>query len=53
MKRLLDDPKLAAEMGQAARATVLEKFSIQHFIDGWERAIAEARARFAASGKAG
>ena len=52
VRRLLADPELATQMGQAARAKVLETFSIQNFIDGWERAIAEARARFSASNSA-
>jgi glycosyltransferase involved in cell wall biosynthesis len=32
---LLNDPKLANEFGQAARKTVLEKFSKQKFLSNW------------------
>tara|TARA_Y100000004_G_scaffold129626_1_gene146150 strand:- start:266 stop:481 length:216 start_codon:yes stop_codon:yes gene_type:complete len=34
-KELLEDPSLAAKIGEAARQTVLEKFSQQKFIDNW------------------
>jgi glycosyltransferase involved in cell wall biosynthesis len=48
VRRLLDDRELAAEMGRAARAKVAEAFSIQSFIDSWERAIGDACDRFRA-----
>jgi len=35
IKELLDDPSLAIKMGQAARETILEKFSEDKFIDNW------------------
>ena len=34
-KELLEDPSLAAKMGQAARETILEKFSEDKFINNW------------------
>ena len=35
IKELLDDPSLAVKMGQAARETILEKFSEDKFINNW------------------
>ena len=35
IKELLDDPSLAVKMGQAARETILEKFSENKFINNW------------------
>lgn len=35
IKQLLDDPSLAAKMGNAARKTVVEDFSEQKFINNW------------------
>jgi len=35
IKQLLDDPSLAAKMGDAARKTVIEKFSEEKFINNW------------------
>jgi glycosyltransferase involved in cell wall biosynthesis len=35
IKQLLDDPALAAKMGNAARKTATEKFSEQKFINEW------------------
>jgi glycosyltransferase involved in cell wall biosynthesis len=35
IKQLLDDPSLAAKMGNAARKTAIEKFSEQKFINEW------------------
>ena len=37
IKELLDDPSLAVKMGQAARETILEKFSEDKFIDNWNQ----------------
>jgi glycosyltransferase involved in cell wall biosynthesis len=36
---LLDDRDLAAQMGKAARRTVVEQFGIQRFVDKWKRLI--------------
>ena len=35
IKQLLDDPSLAAKMGNAARKTAVEKFSEESFINNW------------------
>jgi len=35
VKELLDDPSLAAKMGQAARETILKDFSEEKFINNW------------------
>jgi glycosyltransferase involved in cell wall biosynthesis len=35
LKRLLADPALCADLGQAARQTVLEKFNLTNFAVGW------------------
>ena len=37
IKELLDDPSLAVKMGQAARETILEKFSEDKFINNWNQ----------------
>jgi glycosyltransferase involved in cell wall biosynthesis len=35
MKRLLQDPSLAREIGEAGRRTALARFSIERFVDDW------------------
>lgn len=35
IKQLLDDPRLTAKMGNAARNTIIEKFSEETFINNW------------------
>ena len=35
IKELLDDPSLAAKMGQAARQTILEKYNLTQFVENW------------------
>lgn len=39
MKRLLEDPGLAMDMGQRARAVALEQFSIRRFQREWDQVI--------------
>lgn len=41
MHDLLRDPCLATELGKAARTTALERFSINRFVDEWDRALRE------------
>lgn len=40
MRQLLDDPGLAREWGEAARATALQRFGIQRFVDDWCKTLA-------------
>tara|TARA_R100000482_G_C5069935_1_gene121034 strand:- start:496 stop:711 length:216 start_codon:yes stop_codon:yes gene_type:complete len=35
IQQLINDPQLAAKMGDAARKTVVEDFSEQKFINNW------------------
>jgi glycosyltransferase involved in cell wall biosynthesis len=39
MRRLLADPAEARRLGEAARATALERFGIERFVADWERAL--------------
>jgi glycosyltransferase involved in cell wall biosynthesis len=39
MRRLLADPREAGRLGEAARATALERFGIERFVADWERAL--------------
>lgn len=41
MQRLLADPGLAREIGEAGRQTALERFSIERFVQDWLRALRE------------
>ncbi len=41
-KLLLNDDKLADQMGKAARQTILEKFSLSKFVDSWNNVFQEA-----------
>ncbi len=50
-KRLLADPELARRMGQAARETVREHFSIARFKRDFEHAIDRARSKFKRGGE--
>jgi hypothetical protein len=45
MKRLLDDPALAARLGQAGRRSALERFSIERFSADWDRAFLDVHAQ--------
>lgn len=47
LERLLADPERQREMGEAGRATVAERFSVEHHLDALERAYAAARSRWA------
>jgi hypothetical protein len=46
--RLLENPEEARKMGERARETVLEAFSLPAFVEGWHYAIDRAQKRFAA-----
>jgi len=39
MQALLRDPGLARALGERARATALERFSIDRFVADWQRAL--------------
>jgi hypothetical protein len=45
MRRLIEDPALARRMGEAARHTALERYSIDRFARDWRLLLAEAAAR--------
>lgn len=44
MKALLSDRKLALEMGRAARATAVHRFSAERFVSEWDRLITSVKA---------
>jgi hypothetical protein len=44
--RLLGDRELSAKMGQAARQTVCERFSMVHFVKSFNRSIESAKQRY-------
>jgi glycosyltransferase involved in cell wall biosynthesis len=41
VRRLLDDPALAARLGATARATLVERFTLERMIDEYDRLMAE------------
>jgi glycosyltransferase involved in cell wall biosynthesis len=41
MRWLLRDPHEARRLGQGARRTALERFSIARFVDDWDRTLRE------------
>jgi glycosyltransferase involved in cell wall biosynthesis len=45
MRALLADPEKARKLGQAARATALERFNLQRFAADWERLFRQLRER--------
>lgn len=46
VSRLLDDPVLAREIGEAGRRTVLEQFNLQTFLKNWSELIQETIVNF-------
>ncbi len=42
LRRLMDDPQLAAGLGRAARASGIRRFGLDNMLDGMERVFAEA-----------
>ncbi|REF01078.1 glycosyltransferase [Thermomonospora umbrina] len=44
LRRLMNDPAEAAEVGKAAREAALERYGLGRFLDEWERVLAEATA---------
>ncbi len=46
LKTLLDDPSLAARMGEKARETVREKFGIDAFLAAWQLVVKDAIVEF-------
>jgi hypothetical protein len=41
IRRLIDDPDEAREVGAAARAAVLERYGLERFLADWDRVLAE------------
>jgi glycosyltransferase involved in cell wall biosynthesis len=45
LRRLVDDPELAAVMGKAARAAALERFGLERFLADWDAVLKEVVSR--------
>ena len=45
IRQLLEDPELAAKMGERGRRTVVERFSVAKFLERWHETIREAQSR--------
>ena len=45
-RSLLEDPALASRLGARARETVLERYSLRAFLEGWHRTLERARRRW-------
>jgi glycosyltransferase involved in cell wall biosynthesis len=41
LEMLLSDEKLATELGNNARKTILERYSLQQFVDSWNKIFRE------------